>query len=393
MTAVIVAAGSGTRMGSDVPKQFLKIGGRTILETAVDVFEKNKYVDDILVLTGRDFVTFCEELCRPFGKVRSVLPGGKERQDTVYEAVRRIPDGELVLIHDGVRPYVTDAVIEGVLSGAKSAGAAVPAVACKDTVRQLVSAAGGTDGAEAACTPEGAQEAPVPGSRTLDRKTLFQVQTPQGFQSSIIRKAYEKAYADGFLGTDDAGLAERMGQAIVLTEGDYANIKITTREDLPMEIRVGTGYDVHRLTEGRKLILGGVDIPYEKGLDGHSDADVMVHALMDALLGAAGLGDIGRHFPDTDPQYKGISSLKLLEIVNQRIHEAGYELGNADVTIIAQRPKLAGYISQMEENLAAVLGADIRQINVKATTTEKLGFTGRGEGIAAEAACIIKSKH
>ena len=159
-----------------------------------------------------------------------------------------------------------------------------------------------------------------------------------------------------------------------------------------MEIRVGTGYDVHRLTEGRKLILGGVDIPYEKGLDGHSDADVMVHALMDALLGAAGLGDIGRHFPDTDPQYKGISSLKLLEIVNQRIHEAGYELGNADVTIIAQRPKLAGYISQMEENLAAVLGADMRQINVKATTTEKLGFTGRGEGIASEAVCSIRTK-
>ncbi|MBR4410645.1 MAG: 2-C-methyl-D-erythritol 2,4-cyclodiphosphate synthase [Firmicutes bacterium] len=219
------------------------------------------------------------------------------------------------------------------------------------------------------------------------------MQTPQGFASEILRKAYEAAYRDGFLGTDDAGLAERIGQTILLTEGDYANIKITTREDLPMEIRVGTGYDVHRLTEGRKLILGGVDIPYEKGLDGHSDADVMAHALMDALLGAAGLGDIGRHFPDTDPQYKGISSLKLLEIVNQRIHEAGYELGNADVTIIAQRPKLAGYISQMEENLAAVLGADIRQINVKATTTEKLGFTGRGEGIAAEAACIIKSKH
>ena len=372
VTAVIVAAGSGTRMGTDVPKQFLKIGGRTILETAVAVFEKNPYVDDILVLTGRDFVEFCEELCRPFEKVRSILPGGKERQDTVWEAVRRISDGELVLIHDGVRPYVTDAVIEGVLAGAKSAGAAVPAVASKDTVRQTAA--------------EG-------GSRTLDRKTLFQVQTPQGFASEILREAYEAAYRDRFLGTDDAGLAERIGQTIVLTEGDYANIKITTREDLPMEIRVGTGYDVHRLTEGRKLILGGVDIPYEKGLDGHSDADVMVHALMDALLGAAGLGDIGRHFPDTDPQYKGISSLKLLEIVNQRIHEAGYELGNADVTIIAQRPKLAGYISQMEENLAAVLGADMRQINVKATTTEKLGFTGRGEGIAAEAACIIKSKH
>ena len=372
VTAVIVAAGSGTRMGTDVPKQFLKLGGRTILETSVGVFEHCGWIDDIMVMTSPGFVDLCESLCAGFSKVRGVLPGGKERQDTVYEAVRRIPDGQLVLIHDGVRPYVTEAVIEGVLDGAKSAGAAVPAVACKDTVRQT-----GEDG----------------GSRTLDRKTLFQVQTPQGFESGLLREAYEQAYRDGFLGTDDASLAERNGCRIALTQGDYANIKITTREDLPMEMRVGSGYDVHRLTEGRKLILGGVDIPYEKGLDGHSDADVMVHALMDALLGAAGLGDIGRHFPDTDPQYKGISSLKLLEIVNQRIHEAGYELGNADVTIIAQKPKLAGYISQMEENLAAVLQADKKQINVKATTTEKLGFTGRGEGIAAEAVCIIKSRH
>jgi len=354
-----------------MPKQFLKIGGRTILETAILPFEQNACIDDILVMTNRDFVPLCEELCRNFPKVRGVLSGGKERQDTVYEAVRRIPDGELVLIHDGVRPYVTDAVIEGILSGAKLTGAAVPAVASKDTVRQL--------------SAEG-------GSRTLDRKTLFQVQTPQGFASELVKEAYEAAYRDGFLGTDDASLVERLGRKILLTEGDYANIKITTREDLPMEIRVGTGYDVHRLTEGRKLILGGVDIPYEKGLDGHSDADVLVHALMDALLGAAGLGDIGRHFPDTDPQYKGISSLKLLEIVNERLKEAGYELGNADVTVIAQRPKLAGYISQMEENLAKTLGADPKQINVKATTTEKLGFTGRGEGIAAEAVCIIKSR-
>ncbi len=391
---MIVAAGSGTRMGASVPKQFLKMGGRTILETAIAPFEKSEYIDNILVMTSRDFVPLCESLCHSFHKVSAVLAGGRERQDTVYEAVRRIPDGQLVLIHDGVRPFVTGGVIEGVLHGANSVGAAVPAVASKDTVRQLCAADCEADGrAEEACVPEGVQEAPVPGSRTLDRKTLFQVQTPQGFRSEILREGYEAAYRDGFLGTDDASLVERLGQKILLTEGDYANIKITTREDLPMEMRVGTGFDVHRLTEGRKLILGGVDIPYEKGLDGHSDADVMVHALMDALLGAAGLGDIGRHFPDTDPQYKGISSLKLLEIVNERLHEVGYELGNADVTIIAQKPKLAGYISQMEENLARTLQADVKQINVKATTTEKLGFTGRGEGIAAEAVCMIKSIH
>ena len=159
-----------------------------------------------------------------------------------------------------------------------------------------------------------------------------------------------------------------------------------------MEMRIGTGFDVHRLTEGRKLILGGVDIPYEKGLLGHSDADVMVHALMDAMLGAAALGDIGRLFPDSDPAYEGISSLKLLEEVNRRIEAEGYMLGNADITIIAQRPKLAGYISRMKENLALTLHTEPDKINVKATTTEKLGFTGRGEGIAAEAVCILTTR-
>ena len=157
-------------------------------------------------------------------------------------------------------------------------------------------------------------------------------------------------------------------------------------------MRIGEGYDVHRLVEGRKLILGGVDIPYEKGLLGHSDADVMVHALMDAMLGAAALGDIGRLFPDSDPSYEGISSLKLLEEVNRRIEAEGYMLGNADITIIAQRPKLAGYISRMTENLALTLHTEPDKINVKATTTEKLGFTGRGEGIAAEAVCILTTR-
>ena len=159
-----------------------------------------------------------------------------------------------------------------------------------------------------------------------------------------------------------------------------------------MEMRIGTGFDVHRLTEGRKLILGGVDIPYEKGLLGHSDADVMVHALMDAMLGAAALGDIGRLFPDTDPSYEGISSLKLLEEVNRRIEAEGYVLGNADITIISQRPTLAGYIRQMTENLVHTLHTEPDKINVKATTTEKLGFTGRGEGIAAEAVCILTTR-
>lgn len=372
---MIVAAGSGTRMGSTLPKQFLKIRGRTILEMAVDAFEKNAYVDNILVMTSQDFVVFCEDICRQFAKVAAVMPGGRERQDTVNAAMAAVPDGQLVLIHDGARPFVSDAVIEAVLRGTKSVGAAVPVLPSKDTIRQRE-----------------LREAPVPRSHTLDRSSLFQVQTPQGFFSELLKEACSKAEEDGFRGTDDASLVERLGHPVALAEGDYANIKITTKEDLPMEMRIGTGFDVHRLTEGRKLILGGVDIPYEKGLLGHSDADVMVHALMDAMLGAAALGDIGRLFPDSDPAYEGISSLKLLEEVNRRIEAKGYVLGNADITIIAQRPKLAGYIRQMTENLAHTLHTEPNQINVKATTTEKLGFTGRGEGIAAEAVCILTTR-
>lgn len=359
-------------MGGPMPKQFMKIGGKTILETTVGVFEKTDFVDEIIIITSADYVELCGQLCGGFSKVTAVTEGGKERQDSVKAGIQCISHDGIVLIHDGVRPFVTEEVIKGVLDGVCETGAAVPVVACKDTVRQ-------TDDSEI-------------GSVTLDRKTLFQVQTPQGFEMDIIRRAFKKADEDGFIGTDDASLVERLGQKIALTNGSYENIKITTREDLPMDMRIGTGFDVHQLVEGRRLIMGGVDIPYEKGLLGHSDADVMVHALMDAMVGAAGLGDIGKHFPDTDPEYKGADSLMLLGRVNELINEAGYVLGNADVTIIAQKPKMAPHIQQMRENIASVLKVDVSRINVKATTTEKLGFTGRGEGIASEAVCLLLSK-
>lgn len=379
VTAVIVAAGSGTRMGCALPKQFLKIRGRTILELAVEPFEKSPYVDHILVMTGQDFVTSGRQICRQFSKVAAVLPGGARRQDTVTAAMEQVPDGQLVLIHDGARPFVTEKVIHSVLRCADSARAAVPAVPCKDTVRQTEGGSTLQDDADLR-------------SRTLDRSRLFQVQTPQGFFSELLNKACRAVKEDGLQVTDDAAMVEHLGYPVALAEGDYGNLKITTREDLPMENRIGTGFDVHRLTEGRKLILGGVEIPYEKGLLGHSDADVMVHALMDAMLGAAAMGDIGRMFPDSDPAYEGISSLLLLGEVRGRLEEEGYTLGNADITIIAQKPKLADYIGEMEKNLARVLRVGQEVINVKATTTERLGFTGRGEGIAAEAVCILNRK-
>ena len=366
VTAIITAAGKGSRMGASLPKQFLKIGNKTILEKAILPFEEAECIDHILVVSGAEFVEVCQDICQGMTKVRKVIAGGKERQDSVNNALELVEEG-YVLIHDGARPYITEKVILNVLEDVSKVGAAVAAVPVKDTIRQQ-------------CED---------GGKTLKRSELYSVQTPQGFDVSLIKEAFAKAYEDGFYGTDDAGLVDRMGRKVAVSEGDYANIKITTKEDMPVEVRIGTGFDVHRLVEGRKCIICGVDIPFERGLLGHSDADVALHALMDAMLGAAALGDIGKHFPDTDPKYKGISSIKLLEYVNQFIAAEGYSLGNADVTIMAQKPKMLPHIQEMRENIAKALNVPVSAINVKATTTEKLGFVGREEGIAAEAVCIL----
>ena len=381
VTVVIMAAGQGTRMGTELPKQFLKIGpqGETILETTVKTFDDCSAVDEILITANQDFIVRCRKLCERFTKVRGVVPGGKERQDSVREGLQHASDNGLVLVHDAARPYVTEDVILRVLAGAAQSGAAVPAVPVKDTIRQMI-------GEEAGAAQQ---------SQTLERSRLYQVQTPQGFRTSLLKEAYRKAYEDGFYGTDEAGVAEHFGAAVMMVRGDEANKKITTREDMPVtqtESRIGMGYDVHRLTEDRALILCGVEIPHEKGLLGHSDADAALHALMDAMLGAAALGDIGRHFPDSDDRYKGISSLLLLAEVRRLIAEKGFAVGNADITIIAQRPKIAPYITQMQTNVAKTLGVDADRVNVKATTTERLGFAGREEGIAAEAVCLLIRK-
>lgn len=368
---IIGAAGSGKRMAAPLPKQFLKIGDKTILETTVEKFASLSIIDQIVIVTAEEYQTFC---CQFFheqiaaGRLH-VICGGQERQDSIYRAVDYLKSigaehDSLVLIHDGVRPYVSGDLIKEVTERAAAEGAAIAAIPPKDTIRHM---------------DEG----------TLDRSRLWCVQTPQGFRFSILKEAYEQAFHDGFYGTDDAGLVERIGRAISIVAGENTNIKITTPEDLTVEQRIGTGFDVHRLTENRKLILGGVEIPFEKGLLGHSDADVLLHALMDAMLGAAALGDIGKLFPDSDDSYKDISSLKLLEKTGQAVAAAGYSLGNADVTLICQRPRLAGYIDEMRGNIAQVLNVSVDKVSIKATTTEKLGFTGRGEGIAAEAVCLL----
>ena len=373
-TAVIIAAaGQGKRLGADIPKQFLKIAGVPIIVKTVRAFCENEKIDDIVIVTHKDYLDHCRQLAAEYGlsKVVSVVEGGAERQDSVYRALEAVgqasPDTELVLVHDAARPFINQKTIDDVIAAAGTSGAAIACVPVKDSIRQ------------------GTSEE----SRNIERKNLYNVQTPQGFRRELLTAAYEKAFADGFYGTDDAGLVERLGQPVELVMGHYDNIKITTKEDMPMESRVGTGFDVHALVEGRPLILGGVDIPFEKGLDGHSDADVLIHALMDALLGAAALGDIGRHFPDTDPQYKGISSVKLLEHVTALLKDESYSVGNVDITVMAQRPKIKSYIDDMRRIIADKLGIDISRVNIKGTTTERLGFVGREEGIAAQAICLL----
>ena len=356
-------------MGASVPKQFLKLSGRTILEQTVSRFAALPEITEIVLTVPAEHLAGCREM---FPAEIRIVPGGSSRQASVGAAIDLLaeegfPEDGIVLVQDGVRPYVTEKTIRSVLRLAEEHGAAIAAVPCTDTIRDREQG-------------------------TLDRSRLVSVQTPQGFRFGLLREAYARAEADRFSGTDDAGLVERIGIRPVIAEGSPGNIKITTPEDLPMETRIGTGFDVHKLTENRKLILGGVEIPYEKGLLGHSDADVLLHALMDAMLGAAALGDIGRHFPDTDPAYEGASSMILLEKVTEILADAGYRLANADVTVICQKPKLAPYIDEMRQNIAEAAGTDVSRISVKATTTERLGFTGRGEGIAAEAVCTITNR-
>ena len=373
VAVILAAAGKGTRMGSEVPKQFLEIGGIPIIVKTLKTFQHMDEVDYIFVVTNREYVEHCRTLVNKAGitKVSSIVAGGKERQDSVYNALMEInlmhPGVEYVLIHDGARPYVSEEVVRSVIETTADKGAAVACVALKNSIRR---------------NGEG-------GSTSMDRSEFVSVQTPQGFRKAELIRSYQAAMESGYYGTDDAELVERAGYHIELVQGEYQNIKITTKEDLPMENRVGTGYDVHALAGGRKLIIGGVDIPYDRGLDGHSDADVLLHAIMDALLGAAGKGDIGRHFPDNDDSYKGISSLELLARVKSVLDENFYRVANIDAIVIAQKPKISPYIDEMEANVARILDIDKSRVNIKGTTTERLGYEGREEGIAAQDVCSI----
>lgn len=369
--AVILCGGSGQRMGKDGNKTLLKMGGVPAAVRCVRAFSK-KTDGTVLVVRAGEEALFADTL-RAFGEhVLAIVPGGADRQESVLRGLLALPgqDG-VALIHDGARPFVTGEIIDRVIAGVMEYGAAAAAVPVRDTVKRA--------------------DANGLVLQTLDRSELWQMQTPQGAGIACLLDAHRAAAARY---TDDAALLEAAGHPVHLVLGGYDNIKLTSPEDLRMANnrflpRVGHGYDAHRLVPGRELILGGVEIPYEKGLLGHSDADAALHALMDALLGAAGMPDIGHLFPDSDPRYKGISSLLLLEEVGKRLREKGFTVGNCDVTVIAQAPKLAPYIAAMGQNTARALGIPAENVNFKATTTEKMGFEGEGTGISAHAAALI----
>lgn len=379
--AVIVAAGRGTRAGLGENKVFYALRGRSVLARCLDAFnDSGRFDGAVVVLSKEDEVRYNElrEREGPFNLVRAIAWGGQTRRESVCNGLLALPeDVDIVAIHDAARPFVSREVIDATLDSAMARDSGVVCTPVIDTIKQI--------------GPEGRVT-------SLERAALRAVQTPQCFNYKRILDAHLRARAENLSATDDAMLFEHYygDVCLVTAPGAGENRKLTTKADfdalrtdrLP-GFRVGQGYDAHRLAEGRRLVLCGVEIPFEKGLDGHSDADVAVHALMDALLGALGLGDIGRHFPDSDPAYKGADSMKLLEIVMNRVREIGWRVGNADVTIVAQRPKLSRFMPQMKQNLARGLGIELDQVNVKATTTERMGFEGEGIGISARAVALL----
>ena len=378
---VIVAAGNSTRMGTGRSKVQEDLGGKPVLAWSLETLAACPEIGEVAVVCREEDRPALEPLAAGLPVPVAFVPGGADRQTSVRRGVEAVsPRWEYLLFHDGARPLVTPETVARVCEDAVRYGAATAALPVKDTVKV---------GAEGFVVS------------TPDRSTLFAVQTPQAFRRELYREALDKAGEAAF--TDDCQLLEAQGIPVRLTPGDPRALKLTTPEDLTAlrafleerreaGMRIGSGYDVHRLVEGRKLILGGVEIPFEKGLLGHSDADVLTHAVADAFLGAAALGDIGHLFPDTDPQWEGADSLKLLEEVLRVVRRAGYEPVNLDVTLMAQRPKIAPHVPKMRENLAAVCGLPVSAVSVKATTEEGLGFTGAEEGMSASAVCLIRAR-
>jgi 2-C-methyl-D-erythritol 4-phosphate cytidylyltransferase/2-C-methyl-D-erythritol 2,4-cyclodiphosphate synthase len=392
---IIVAAGQGSRIGGSVPKQLLDLGGATVLRRSLGAFDQNRQVSQIVVVLPEAQLSGSNDAVGTLARPCVIVAGGARRQDSVANGFAALAtDVDVVLIHDAARPFVSQALIDRVIAAAFEIGAVVPAIPVRDTVKRV-------DGASRLIVA------------TIPRDEVWLAQTPQGFRRGVLQAAVALGAA-GAEATDEAMLAEQAGHPVKIVDGEIENMKITTPQDLiaargrfnqndsgsrfaesgkttpgVLGARVGSGYDLHRLEAGRPLVLAGVVVPFEKGPVAHSDGDVLCHSLVDAILGAAGAGDIGRHFPNTDAAWKDASGLDLLARSLEIVRRLGWSVANADVTIVLERPKLAGYVPQIAERLAATLGISADSVGVKAKTNEGVDAVGRGEAIAAHAVVML----
>jgi 2-C-methyl-D-erythritol 4-phosphate cytidylyltransferase/2-C-methyl-D-erythritol 2,4-cyclodiphosphate synthase len=385
VTAIIAAGGAGRRLGAELPKQMLEVGGRSLLQRSVDAFVSHPAIAEVIVALPPSLA-----LDPPawLAGVR-VVEGGERRQDSVANACRALAaESDIVLIHDAARPFVTADVISRAIEGAVRHGAAIVAVPVTDTVKRVRRREAQTQSHELGEIVE-----------TLPREEIFLAQTPQAFRRQVLEAAVS-AGRSAETATDEAALAERAGHRVHVVAGDASNVKITTASDLASARekaepvrggagRVGVGYDLHRLVAGRPLVLGGVTIASDRGALGHSDADVICHAVTDAILGGARAGDIGQHFPDTDPKWKGASSVALLREAVALVRGRGHAIENVDVVVVLEQPRIGPHRGAIERRLAEALGVDPGRVSVKAKTNEGVDAVGRGEAIAAHAVALL----
>ncbi|MBS7668829.1 bifunctional 2-C-methyl-D-erythritol 4-phosphate cytidylyltransferase/2-C-methyl-D-erythritol 2,4-cyclodiphosphate synthase [Croceicoccus sp. 1NDH52] len=376
--AVIVAAGRGERAGGSTPKQYRKVAGRSLVAHALQAFATHDAIDHVIVVIGAGQEQALAEAVAPLPLPQTVI-GGASRRESVLNALSAIGSkggAVRVLIHDAARPFLPARVIDDLLSSLDTDPGAIPVLPVVDTLARGDGALGDT----------------------VSRDGLWRVQTPQAFRFKDILAAHRAWPADREA-TDDAQMLRHAGGSVALVDGDTMLEKVTHPADFALAearhgkpaFRIGSGYDVHRLVDGDGVWLCGVHIPHNQTLSGHSDADVALHALTDAILGAAAMGDIGQHFPPSDPQWKGAESHIFLSHAVNLVAEAGYSIANADITIICEKPKVGPHRQAMQVRVAELMGVDIGSVSVKATTTERLGFTGRGEGIAAQAQVLLQS--
>lgn len=370
VTLILTCAGKGSRAGYEKNKLLIDFNGKTVLERSLEAFTKSGLINQYIVTAAKeDF----EEVEKKASTAATVVLGGDTRTASVKNALKKAT-GEIVLIHDGARPFVTQKVIKNCIDGVIKNGSAITAIPSADTVLSA------NDGKAVSY---------------LGKEGLYKVQTPQGFFTKDIVAAYDAIDGQSF--PDDGSVYSLAFGSPSLCDGDVGNIKLTYREDFErlnekFDCRFGTGFDCHRLTKDRKLILGGIEIPHTKGLLGHSDADVLTHAVMDAILSALALRDIGYHFSDKDAKYKNADSLKLLETVLEMVDEKGYKVDSVSTTVMAEKPKLINFIPKITEKLAAALSLSPDKVGIAATTLEGLGFVGREEGICVHATAVLIKK-